>query len=207
MGERKGKNRMIMSRKKIMAIIFLIITPFISYFYLLNIHNTMLSFLNINNLVGIVAILSGVTGIVMSIASARQASLDAVKEYFQQGDEESYYEARSRILNSKKNKQIKFSDVSKVCNFFHFWGLMNRHRYLPIWVFDGSSGLQVVKLYMKLKPNIYIKREKNKFYAVEFEFLAYRIYRKYKKNFEDLSAEEWNYLFEKFKIDFNNSKL
>lgn len=194
-----------MSRKKILAIIFLIVTPFISYFYFLNKPSAMLSFLSINNLVGVVAILSGLTGVVMGIASARQASLDAVKEYFQQGDEDSYSEARGRILKAENVNQIESSDVSKVCNFFHFWELMNRQRYLPIWVFDGSSGLQIVKLYMKLKSIIIKKRENNKFYAVEFELLAYRIYKKYKKNFDDLKGEEWDDLFEKFKIDVQNS--
>lgn len=60
---------------------------------------------------------------------------------------------------------------------------------------------------MKLKPIIIKKRENNKFYAIEFELLAYRIYKKYKMNFDDLSGKEWEQLLEKFKIDFHNSKL
>lgn len=78
-----------MNRKKIFSFIFLMVAPFVSYFYFIINPNSLIGFFSINNLVGIVAILSGLTGIVMGIASARQASLDAVKEYFQQGDEDS----------------------------------------------------------------------------------------------------------------------
>ncbi|MCC5912486.1 MAG: hypothetical protein JJT76_18870 [Clostridiaceae bacterium] len=196
-----------MSRKKVLAIIFSTIAPFISYFYYFNKSNVLIGFFSINNLVGVVAILSGLTGIVMGIASSRQANLDAVKEYFQQGDEDSYSEARGRILKAENVDQIESSDVSKICNFFHFWGLMNRQRYLPIWVFEGSSGLQIVKLYMKLKPIIIKKRKNNKFYAVEFELLAYRIYKKYKMNFDDLSGIEWDELLSNFKKDFHKRNL
>lgn len=189
-----------MYKRKIIVIILLTVIPMVSYYYLHNNTEFILSFCSINNLVGIVAIFSGITGIIMGLASARQASLDAVKEYFQQGDEDSYSEARKNILEAKNNDEIKSSDVNKICNFFHFWGLMNKKYYLPIWVFDGSSGLQIVKQYMKLKPLIIEKRKKNRFYAIEFEHLSYRIYKKYKKNFSDLD-EEWQERFEEFKVE------
>ena len=165
-----------MNRKRIVAIILLVIGPIMSYYYIKK-YDYVSSFFSMNNIVGIVAILSGITGIIMGISSSRQASLEAVKHYFQQGDEDAYSQARKNIFSAKDSKDIDDKDVSKVCNFFHFWGLMNRQNYLPIWVFDGSSGLQIVKLFITLDPLIQKKREENKFYAIEFEKLAYRIYK------------------------------
>lgn len=194
-----------MNKKRNLAIILSIIATLIGYYFLSNNINNSFELFRIENLVGIIAILSGIAGIVMGISSVRHASLDAVKEYFQQGDEDSYSSARKRILEVKNISENEYSAVSKVCNFFHFWGLMNRQRYLPIWVFDGSSGLQIIKLYMKLDPIITEKRNNNKFYAIEFEFLAYRIYKKYKSNFDDLMDSEWKEMFQKFKLNSKKS--
>lgn len=165
---------------RIVTITLIAVAVFGGYIYSISMGEKPLGAFNMNDVVGVVAILSGIAGIVMGIASARQASLEAVKEYFQQGDEDAYVEARRRIFNEKGT--ITEADLSKVANFFHFWGLMNRKGYLPIWVFEGSSGIQIVKLYQKLEPNILEKRCNNIFYAVEFELLVKRISKKYKKN-------------------------
>ena len=45
--------------------------------------------------VDIVAILSGISGILVGIASIRISNLGAVKEYFQQGDAKEHTEARN----------------------------------------------------------------------------------------------------------------
>ncbi|HHX61354.1 MAG TPA: hypothetical protein GX707_11690 [Epulopiscium sp.] len=187
-----------MSRKRIITIIILVIIPFVGYYYLKNNIISVGLLFNIENLVGVIAILSGITGIVIGFSSSRQASLDAVKDYFQQGDEESYVKARTNILETKSIDKMEKTEVGKVCNFFHFWGLMNRKKYLPIWVFEGSSGLQVVKLYIKLQTTIKEKRKLNQFYAIEFEKLARRIYRKYNQNFISLKDTEWEKGLEEF---------
>ncbi len=162
----------------------------------------------LDNVVGVVAILSGIAGILIGVAGMRQANLDAVKEYFQQGDNSDYVKAR-RNISSSESSTFKDEDVAEVCNFFHMWGLLNRKRYLPMWVFEGSSGIRVVELYIKLYGAIKKRRERdNTFYAEEFEYLAYRIYGKYKKNFREknirLSKKDLA-IFIKNASDYNRS--
>lgn len=175
-----------MISNKVSARFLLIIVPFIAFFYFFNDIENSFSLYSMEHIVGIVAILSGIAGIIMGISSSRQASLDAVKDYFQQGDQSELVSARKKLFEHHVNgKDFKDDDIAKVCNFFHFWGLMNRKRYLPIWVFEGSSGVQAVKLYKILEPIIVEKRKNNKFYAVEFERLVKRIKTKYKADIED----------------------
>jgi hypothetical protein len=107
-----------MNNKKIVGFLLLIITPFIAYYFLILGVQEVFSIFKIKDLVGVVAILSGVTGIVTGFSSSRQASLDAVKNYFQQGDEDAFSNARKRILDAKETDDIDSSDVSKICNFF-----------------------------------------------------------------------------------------
>ena len=65
-----------------------------------------LSQLKIKDIVNIVAILSGISGILVGAASIRISNLGAVQEYFQQGDSKEYTEARRRLYDKiEKNKK------------------------------------------------------------------------------------------------------
>lgn len=66
---------------------------------------------------------------------------------------------------------------------------MVKKKYLPIWVFEDSSGFAIVKLYRILSHYIDEKRVDNPYYAVHFQWLANKIERKYKKivnEFDDI---------------------
>jgi hypothetical protein len=78
-------------------------------------------------IVNIIAIISGIGGIIIGVASFRISSLEAVKEYFSQGDTAEMKERRKYIYDKVKNgEKIGPNDLnaSVVCSYFHFWGLM-----------------------------------------------------------------------------------
>lgn len=134
----------------------------------------------VKDVVNIVAILSGISGILVGAASIRISNLGAVQEYFQQGDTKEYTEARRKLYNKidKKQKIDKDDlDAGIVVSFFHFWGLMVKKHYLPIWVFDSASGYAVIRLYEGITGMIEERRKDNPQYAEYFEWL----YKKIKK--------------------------
>ena len=143
--------------------------------------SSMIEKIKIKDAVNIVAILSGISGILVGAASIRISNLGAVEEYFQQGDSREYTEARRRVYNLIERKQKIDKDdvdVGIVVSFFHFWGLMVKKHYLPIWVFDSSSGYAVIRLFEGLSGLIEERRKDNPKYAQYFEWL----YKKIKKN-------------------------
>ena len=134
----------------------------------------------VKDVVNIVAILSGISGILVGAASIRISNLGAVQEYFQRGDTKEYTEARRKLYNKIDNKQkIDKDDLDAgiVVSFFHFWGLMVKKHYLPIWVFDSASGYAVIRLYEGITRMIEERRKDNPQYAEYFEWL----YKKIKK--------------------------
>ena len=132
---------------------------------------------HIKDVVNIVAILSGISAILVGIASIRISNLGAVKEYFQQGDNKEYTTARHNLYK-KFDENVPIdpndADASNTVSFFHFWGLMVKKKYLPFWVFKSASGYAVIRLYEGLREMIEIRRVDNPEYAEYFEW----IYRK-----------------------------
>ena len=180
------------------------------------IYNFMLDVNNVQYVVNIIPIISGLSGVILGAIGYRATNLEAIREYFLQGDAIEFIKARriiysigdsEAILKGLKNeyeegkksgyeKQKGKEDVEQsladstsiICNFYHMWGLMVRKGYLPIWVFEGSSGRQVVKIYSLLEPYIEEKRvvqldtdeQFNSDYADNFIWLYRKIKRKYK---------------------------
>ena len=96
---------------------------------------------HIKDVVNIVAILSGISAILVGVASIRISNLGAVKEYFQQGDNKEYTTARHNLYK-KFEEGVSIdpndADASNTVSFFHFWGLMVKKKYLPFWVFKSA---------------------------------------------------------------------
>ena len=165
----------------------------------------------INRIVGIVAIISGMGSFLVGISSIFTTSLDNVREYFSTGDEiadarHALYNYRNikikfgksvydndfdEWLSANINKDDKdfyieskeqiFKAASQVANFYQMWGLLQYRNFLPIWVFDTTSGYNMIRLYQAVADVIEHKREANPLYASHFEGLCQRINVKYKK--------------------------
>ena len=118
----------------------------------------------IKDVVNIVAILSGISGVLIGVASIRISNMEAVKEYFQQGDSLENVAARKEIY-CKINNNIKIdkNDVAagSIISFFHFWGIMVKKKYLPLWVFESASGYAVIRLYEGLQGAKIMKNMEN----------------------------------------------
>ena len=133
---------------------------------------------NIKDIVNIVAIMSGVSGILVGAASIRISNMGAVKEYFQQGDAAEHTKARKQIYyKMEQNITIDKNDLAAadVVSFFHFWGAMVKKKYLPLWVFDSASGYAVVRLYEGLEEMISERRKDNPRYGEYFEWLYHKV--------------------------------
>jgi len=157
-------------------------------------------------IVNIVAIVSGASGVIIGLSGFKISSLDAVKEYFQQGDAERFIKARHNIYSvSEEGKSIEFEnkDASIICSFFHFWGLMVRKKYLPIWVFESASGIAIIRLYDILKDFIDEHRISNPFYAEHFEWLVCSVKRKYRKRIKQF----YDNLNENHPINGNDNQI
>ncbi|WP_390607273.1 acyltransferase [Dorea longicatena] len=139
----------------------------------------------IKDVVNIVAILSGISGVLIGVASIRISNMGAVKEYFQQGDSLENVAARKEIY-CKINNNIKIdkNDVAagSIISFFHFWGLMVKKKYLPLWVFESASGYAVIRLYEGLQEMIEERRKDNEKYGEYFEWLYYKIKKRLKES-------------------------
>lgn len=173
-----------------------------------------------NKIVAAIAVVSGISSIILGISSIFSATLDNVREYFVTGDTPEHSSTRSllykyRDFKRKTGKTIyspdfdeaagkfgltaKKEDIEKassfICNFFHLWGLLAKKRFLPMWVFESSSGFSVVKLYEAVEDIIkYNIEESNLYYAENFKWLKDKIESKYKKEIDKCRENEQNKL-------------
>ncbi|WP_133118812.1 DUF4760 domain-containing protein [Chryseomicrobium excrementi] len=141
---------------------------------------------NLNLIVGMAAIASGVSGVIMSFSSKRTALFEAVREYYQTGDTPEMIDNRNKIYAAGNGEiELDIKAASEICSFFNFWGMMVRKKFLPIWVFKSASGPSIVRLYIILEDFITERRKtNNEYYALEFEYLIKRIKNKY--NIKDM---------------------
>lgn len=160
-------------------------------------------------IVSLVAIISGVSGVIIGLSSLRSAQLGSINDYFTSGDTKEFKHARGILYTyalqysnngiSVFNKDFKLqhhdidkkpivlykddviSTISYISNFFHQWGLLTKHRYLPLWVFQSSSGISVYRLYNASREVIDTYRKtSNPFYGEYFEWLYLKVYKTYK---------------------------
>lgn len=122
-----------------------------------------------------------------------------VKENISEDDKNFYIEG---------GKNDIFRAASKVANFYQMWGLLQSRNFLPIWVFDTTSGYNVIKLYQSMADIIAHKREENLLYAGHFEELCNRIYNKYHKVINLCRDGEKELITKKFGVkDIDNNEI
>lgn len=163
-------------------------------------------------IVSLVAIFSGISGLVFGLMSLHTANLDNVREFFSTGDQAHIVYARSVLYEygkyklrtgktyrdpefgfelidmNQKTKVVSQVDIeaatSTISNFFHLWGLLTQKGYLPMWVFESSTGISVYRLYQAADDVILERRKGNPLYAQKFEWLYSAISKKYEKEIE-----------------------
>ncbi len=100
-----------------------------------------------------------------------------------------------------KGKDEIFSSASTIANFYQMWGLLQYKNFLPIWVFDSTSGYNMIRLYQSVADIIERKREANPLYAGHFEGLCQRINAKYKRVIKKCKDSERNLYFTKYGVE------
>lgn len=106
-----------------------------------------------------------------------------------------------------ENKEQVFKASSRVANFYQMWGLLQYRNFLPIWVFDTTSGYNMIRLYQAVADIIEHKRGSNPLYAGHFEDLCKRINAKYKKVIKQCRDSERKMLVEQYGVkDIDGNK-
>ena len=120
-----------------------------------------------------------------------------IKENFTENDKDFYVESKDEV----------FKAASRVANFYQMWGLLQYRNFLPIWVFDTTSGYNMIRLYQSVADIIEHKREANPLYAGHFEDLCKRINAKYKKVIKQCRDSERKLFIEKYGVkDIDGNK-
>lgn len=138
---------------------------------------------------GIIGIFTGTIATIISILSYNHNKIEAVTAYFAYDKDLNFLKGREIVYNLEDNyivtKDSELSqNVSFVMNTFHSWGLLVKHRQLPLWVFYDkkygitSSGITVIRTYRKLIPTIRHYRNFNVKYAEYYEWLYNQILNK-----------------------------
>jgi hypothetical protein len=200
----KGVKSMRKRRQKNLKPIYLSITILLLSSIIIAVVNSINESSALEMVVNLVAIFSGISGLTLGISSINSAKLDNVREYFYTGDTKEYSYSRGVIYKYQmyklETKKSIYSDdfviqhfdmsgnpillnrinieqaISYVSNQFHMWGLLTRKGFLPLWVYEGASGVAVYRLYESSKDVItHIRNTTNPFYAENFEWLYEKI--------------------------------
>ncbi len=155
----------------------------------------------LESVVGAIAILSGLSGVFLGVSSLSNFKLDNVREYFTKGDDSAVADFRDPIYKHYEEMIVKMDDsytdsdidnktkgkyeeaVKKISAFYHLWGMLAVKKYLPMWPFESSSGISVIKLFQGSIDYIVLRRKDNKLYAEYFEKFYDLIIKKYGKEF------------------------
>ncbi len=100
-----------------------------------------------------------------------------------------------------ENKAQVLKASSRVLNFYQMWGLLQYRNFLPIWVFDTTSGYNMIRLYEATIDIIKEKRKSNRLYAGHFEDLCKRVNKKYNDVIEACRADNRDELINDYGIE------
>lgn len=130
----------------------------------------------------IVGMVTGIIGTVFGLLGLVHNRFLAANEFLSGLHDPTFIQSRRHVYQmhaAKKAFSIDDGQASAVVNFFHKWGLLAQHRYLPMWVFKSGSGPGVIRLYEILLPFIDSMRSKHGdvLYAGGFEWLYKRLKR------------------------------
>jgi hypothetical protein len=138
------------------------------------------------------------TWLYVQYRAAERVNWEAIRDYYDEGDDESLIRARKWIHHDKRNLttedlkqnglQNREDAVSKVVNFWEKWGRLVERGYLPLWIFDGPSGDGTTIMLRFLADDIKKRRNDhfgNRSYGRSFVWLVTRIRAKgYLRNWE-----------------------
>lgn len=129
-----------------------------------------------------------VVSLVFSWRNDRLARVEALKAFYEEGNSAEI--ANVMVLLYKHIKEgdfdrDTFSEIGTLLGFYDKWCTLCLYGYLPIWVFKGNPGRNLVVFYEYTKQYISERRVqehfgyKNPNYSMAIEKIAARVVRKY----------------------------
>ena len=115
-----------------------------------------------------------------------------IKETLNEEDDKDFY---------VKDKKAVYDASSKVLNFYQMWGLLQSRNFLPIWVFDTTSGYNMIRIYEATIDIIEEKRESNRLYAGHVQDLCVRVNEKYGEVIEACRADNRKRFITKYGVE------
>ena len=132
--------------------------------------------LTVSDIAAIIGMVTGISGLIFSFWSHTRSRADIVSSFLAQIRDEKAIAARKHIYNTET---IATDDemASSIVNFYHHWGIMVKHHYLPLWAFEESNARGTIRLFHKLKPFIEeMRRTQNNYaYASGFQWLCKKL--------------------------------
>ena len=117
--------------------------------------------------------------LVSQLREVSRSSWEAVNDYYSTSDGDEIREIRDRI----KKGDFSNEDAAVFCNFYEKWGRLARMSYLPVYVFDGPSGVGISNSAIKLQQFLTEQRMRNERYAESYLWLLKKLLDKgYLKN-------------------------
>jgi hypothetical protein len=131
----------------------------------------------------VITVIVAVLGQRLNAWNKKKTQLDVIKEYYKEGDAPKLVRARREVLQIIEDGKVILrteegsKEASELCNFFNKWGMMVKYGNLPFYIFKGSSGVGVSKIYKALLQYIELRRQDddNELYAKDFEYLYQRV--------------------------------
>lgn len=76
-----------------------------------------------------------------------------VKETFDKGDCKELTDSRQYLLKHWNKDDFMISKAALILNLYQQWGLLNRKDFLPLWGFEGASGIRVDEMTIQLSSS------------------------------------------------------
>ena len=130
--------------------------------------------MSVTDIAAIVGMVTGILGAVLGSLGFLHNRFLAVHQFLSGLHTDGAIKARKHIYETEvADISIGDEDASKIVNFYHQWGLMAKHKYLPLWVFNDGNRNGAIRLYEKLTCYIKDMRKlhNDETYAAGFEWL------------------------------------
>ncbi len=121
---------------------------------------------------GVFAGLFGTLQWLVGVTRERERSIwEAIQTYYTESDSSEFRKYRHSIRDGTASEEDKAAFV----NFYEKWGRLVRSGYLPLYIFDGASGISIVGLFDQLGDFVRKQKERNPCYADSYDWLVRKI--------------------------------
>lgn len=135
----------------------------------------------------ITGVVTGISGLIFGLLAVTHNRYRAVSEYLSKMHDNTFVAARKhvyQVCDDGGTFSIGDKEAAEVINFYHIWGTLARHGYLPMWVFrERISGPGALRLYTILEPLITqcATVHDDPTYANGYKWLAKKLQKMYQK--------------------------